>query len=294
MATSNPAELERVRHCSGCGAPQPGPADEADEYSGCCVKRVCAGHGDGPRTEEPCCSVVEALREAWSTSGGTDADAYDGNDAQSETTTVGTDGVDPMKEENVQAVITAPAKQGGPKGKKKDKKKGAVSAEVVAAPKAAKPKAQPPVQPEAAPPVAPSSGRKWREALGPSVVDGWEKLYEYPKQGCEMARKWLAKGKPTFALVCVEHGFARPVSRQAEADGLRTSGRRDWCDGCKAKAGETTGKPVEKPVEEPADKPVDETASEVGSDAPAKAKKKSGKDGKKKDKKKGKKAEPLG
>jgi hypothetical protein len=86
------------------------------------------------------------------------------------------------------------------------------------------------VKEEAAPkaPKAPRQGR--REALGASVVDGWELLYDKPRQRAQVGRNDAGK----YALICTDHKHAHPLPRLTAERGLRGGRRSVWCPSCTA------------------------------------------------------------
>ena len=68
-----------------------------------------------------------------------------------------------------------------------------------------------------------------REALGRSSAKGWELLYDKPKQGAEVGRRYV-DGKAEYALICKSTGFVRNLIRLTSERGLRKTG--NWCDNC--------------------------------------------------------------
>ncbi|MEV6401079.1 hypothetical protein AB0M39_40955 [Streptomyces sp. NPDC051907] len=66
-----------------------------------------------------------------------------------------------------------------------------------------------------------------REALGKSAVDGWELLYDKPRQKAQVGRK---DGK--YALICTDHKHAHPLNRLVQERGLRSGKRSVWCPEC--------------------------------------------------------------
>jgi len=71
-----------------------------------------------------------------------------------------------------------------------------------------------------------ATGRKaQRPALGEAAVPGWELLYDKPRQGAQVARK-----DGTYALICTEHRFVRPVAKLVEERAVRKAG--GWCTEC--------------------------------------------------------------
>lgn len=66
-----------------------------------------------------------------------------------------------------------------------------------------------------------------REALGESVVPGWELLYDKPRQDAQVGRK---DGK--YALICTRHKTAHPLAKLVEERKLRQGERTTWCSEC--------------------------------------------------------------
>jgi hypothetical protein len=69
-----------------------------------------------------------------------------------------------------------------------------------------------------------------REAQGASAVEGWELLYDKPKQNAQVGRS--ADGK--YALICTTHQHAHPLNRLVQERGLRQGKRSVWCPQCTA------------------------------------------------------------
>ncbi|MFH8939634.1 hypothetical protein [Streptomyces griseosporeus] len=66
-----------------------------------------------------------------------------------------------------------------------------------------------------------------REALGPSVLPGWQVLYDKPEHGAQFLRHESAD---TYALLCVRHERAVVLKHfHEDRDLLRDGG---WCAGC--------------------------------------------------------------
>ncbi|MFC4328262.1 hypothetical protein ACFPC0_10540 [Streptomyces andamanensis] len=72
-----------------------------------------------------------------------------------------------------------------------------------------------------------TGGGTRREALGPSVVDGWELLYDKPKHRAQVGRK---DGK--YALICTDHKHAHLLDRLVQERALRQGKRSVWCPQC--------------------------------------------------------------
>jgi hypothetical protein len=89
------------------------------------------------------------------------------------------------------------------------------------------------VKAEAAPVAKAAGGRARREALGASVVDGWELLYDKPKQRAQVGRRFVA-GKAEYALICTDHSHAHELARLTQERGLRGGHRSAWCASCGA------------------------------------------------------------
>jgi len=87
--------------------------------------------------------------------------------------------------------------------------------------------------PAAAPapaPAAPAAPRKAaREALGASSATGWDLLYDKPKAGAEVGRRYV-DGKPEYALICKTHGHAHGLARLSDEGPVRKAG--GWCPSC--------------------------------------------------------------
>lgn len=82
----------------------------------------------------------------------------------------------------------------------------------------------------AAPAARPAAARKGaRAALGPSSADGWDLLYDKPKAGAEVGRRYV-DGKPQFALVCKTHRHVHPLARLSDEGAVRKAG--GWCPSC--------------------------------------------------------------
>ncbi|MFF9265766.1 hypothetical protein [Streptomyces longwoodensis] len=81
---------------------------------------------------------------------------------------------------------------------------------------------------EEAAPKAKRQGR--REALGASVVDGWELLYDKPRQRAQVGRNDQGK----YALICTDHKHAHLLPRLTAERGLRGGHRSVWCPSCTA------------------------------------------------------------
>ncbi|MFF9265787.1 hypothetical protein [Streptomyces longwoodensis] len=67
-----------------------------------------------------------------------------------------------------------------------------------------------------------------RESQGPSVADGWDLLYDKPKQKCQVGRN----GEGKYALICTVHKHAHPIPRLVSERGLRGGKRSVWCPEC--------------------------------------------------------------
>lgn len=98
-----------------------------------------------------------------------------------------------------------------------------------AAPAVEAPVAAPaPVVAETAAPAAPAKTAR-RAALGVASVTGWELLYDKPKQGCEVGRRY-AGTKAQYALICKAHGHVHELPRLTAERTLRAAG--GWCPSC--------------------------------------------------------------
>lgn len=78
----------------------------------------------------------------------------------------------------------------------------------------------------AAPAAAPKAAR---QALGASSAIGWDLLYDKPKAGAEVGRRYV-DGKPEFALICKAHGHAHRLARLSDEGSVRKAG--GWCPTC--------------------------------------------------------------
>ena len=78
-------------------------------------------------------------------------------------------------------------------------------------------------------PVRPArtGGGARRESLGDAAAEGWELLYDKPKQNAQVGRK---DGK--YALICTVHAHAHPLTRLVQERGLRQQKRSSWCPEC--------------------------------------------------------------
>ncbi|MFC4328275.1 hypothetical protein ACFPC0_10605 [Streptomyces andamanensis] len=76
-------------------------------------------------------------------------------------------------------------------------------------------------------PAAPRKGA--REALGEASAPGWELLYDKPKQGCEVGRRYV-DGKPQYSLICKAHLHVHELPRLTTERTVRTAG--GWCPSC--------------------------------------------------------------
>lgn len=70
-------------------------------------------------------------------------------------------------------------------------------------------------------------GATRREAIGEAAVEGWELLYDKPRQKAQVGRK---DGK--YALICTTHKHAHPLRRLVEERALRQGKRSVWCPEC--------------------------------------------------------------
>lgn len=80
--------------------------------------------------------------------------------------------------------------------------------------------------PQPKPPTTRSTTGR-REALGASVVDGWDLLYDKPRQKAQVGRN--ATG---YALICTDHKKAHKLARLTQERGLRQGKRSAWCPDC--------------------------------------------------------------
>jgi hypothetical protein len=72
-----------------------------------------------------------------------------------------------------------------------------------------------------------------RPALGPSSVDGWELLYDKPRAGYEIGRRYWGD-KPEYALICKAHRYALGIGSRLKSEGVhRRAG--NWCPGCNSR-----------------------------------------------------------
>lgn len=79
----------------------------------------------------------------------------------------------------------------------------------------------------AIPAVSPVAKKARRATQGASVVDGWELLYDKPKQNAQVVRNDLGYG-----LACTTHKTVRVLVRLVEERALRQNG--GWCHECTA------------------------------------------------------------
>jgi hypothetical protein len=71
-------------------------------------------------------------------------------------------------------------------------------------------------------------GGSRRESQGASVADGWELLYDKPKQKAQVGRN----GDGKYALICTMHKHAHQLTRLVQERGLRGGKRSVWCPQC--------------------------------------------------------------
>jgi hypothetical protein len=83
-----------------------------------------------------------------------------------------------------------------------------------------------PVAPAAAPAPAAKGARA---ALGAASADGWELLYDKPKAGAEVGRRYV-DGKPQYALICKAHRHVHTLERLSDEGKVRKAG--GWCPSC--------------------------------------------------------------
>ncbi|MEV6401186.1 hypothetical protein AB0M39_41505 [Streptomyces sp. NPDC051907] len=83
---------------------------------------------------------------------------------------------------------------------------------------------------QAAAEVAAPVVKTTRQALGPASVTGWELLYDKPKQGCEVGRRFDAQGKAHYALICKTSGTVHRLARLSDEGQVRKTG--GWCPDC--------------------------------------------------------------
>ncbi|MFF9265771.1 hypothetical protein [Streptomyces longwoodensis] len=99
-----------------------------------------------------------------------------------------------------------------------------------AAPAAAAPQAPATEPAPVAPAAAPAPARKAaRAALGAASAPGWELLYDKPKAGAEVGRRYV-DGRPQFSLICKAHGHVHELERLADEGKVRKAG--GWCPSC--------------------------------------------------------------
>jgi hypothetical protein len=80
--------------------------------------------------------------------------------------------------------------------------------------------------PAPAPAPAPKGARK---PLGDASAPGWELLYDKPKAGAEVGRRYV-DGKPQFSLICKAHGHVHKLDRLSDEGKVRKAG--GWCPSC--------------------------------------------------------------
>lgn len=79
-------------------------------------------------------------------------------------------------------------------------------------------------------PAAPAAAPKGaRPSLGASSAIGWDLLYDKPKAGAEIGRRYV-DGKPEFALICKEHGITYRLRKLSDEGKIRREG--GWCSAC--------------------------------------------------------------
>lgn len=78
-------------------------------------------------------------------------------------------------------------------------------------------------------PRAKRTGGGSRPTQGPSVVPGWDLLYDKPRQDAQVGKS--PEGK--YALICTKHKHAHPLQRLTQERGLRGGSRTVWCPDCK-------------------------------------------------------------
>ncbi|MEU5166474.1 hypothetical protein [Streptomyces mutomycini] len=71
-----------------------------------------------------------------------------------------------------------------------------------------------------------SDGRRRVDAMGPSVIPGWDLVYGHPQDSAQVIRR----EESTYALACTLHRHAKALSTQNEERQWRESG--GWCPGC--------------------------------------------------------------
>ncbi|MFF9265768.1 hypothetical protein [Streptomyces longwoodensis] len=79
--------------------------------------------------------------------------------------------------------------------------------------------------------VARPAARTTRAALGAASATGWELLYDKPKAGAEVGRRFLGE-KAQYALICKAHGHVHRLERLADEGQVRKAG--GWCSSCSA------------------------------------------------------------
>lgn len=83
--------------------------------------------------------------------------------------------------------------------------------------------------PAPVPAVPAAAPRGARAALGAASAPGWELLYDKPRAGAEVGRRYV-DGKPEFALICKTHGHVHALARLGDEGGVRKAG--GWCPAC--------------------------------------------------------------
>lgn len=73
-----------------------------------------------------------------------------------------------------------------------------------------------------------SDGRRRVDAAGPSVIPGWDLVYDKPENNAQVIRR----EESTYALACTLHLHAKALSTQNEERHWRETG--GWCPGCVA------------------------------------------------------------
>jgi hypothetical protein len=72
-----------------------------------------------------------------------------------------------------------------------------------------------------------NTDRARRLTDGQSAVTGWELLYDKPRTATQVGRR-----DKSYALICTEHKYARPLEKLVDERELRRAGKAAWCEGC--------------------------------------------------------------
>jgi hypothetical protein len=245
------AALRETVHCAGCGAVD--PQDDGDGYTTCCNKRVCNGWGWS--VTEGCCHETRdrlaAERHRLTRNANLDrhmadvAAALEAADAKGQHTHagvrvgVGATNCGPVlawrydvEEEGYGAITVV-----NYKGEELYKLLSDVMLEDIRpcwdrcehAPAAAPAAAPAPVVEVKEMTIARPAAKTTRAAQGAASAEGWELLYDKPKAGAEVGRRYVGE-KAQYALICKAHGHVHALERLSDEGKVRKAG--GWCPSC--------------------------------------------------------------